>query len=77
MKAGFTTHENAEAANKRAIKEASRSCLIAGDSSKIGIVLESKFADFEDSIRFVVNEDRDNAKLQEIVTAHGDKVLLA
>ena len=75
--AGFTTHENAEAANKRAILHASKSCIIVGDSSKIGLVLESKFADFSDPVRFVVDEEPNNEKLRDIIALHRDKILLA
>lgn len=77
IKAGFTTHENAEAANKAAIVRASKSCVIVGDSSKIGIVLESKFADFTDAVRFVVDEEPSNEKLREMIALFGDKIILA
>jgi DeoR/GlpR family transcriptional regulator of sugar metabolism len=77
LSGGFTTHENAEAANKAAILASSKSSIIVGDSSKIGLVLERKFADFTDSVRFVVDDEPTNQKLGEIVALHRDKILLA
>ena len=55
----------------------SGSCLIVGDSSKIGIELEAKFASFEDEIQFVVDEDTSNAHLQELLARHKTKIVLA
>jgi DeoR/GlpR family transcriptional regulator of sugar metabolism len=74
---GFTTHDNAEVLNKVDIMRVSRTRLLAGDSSKIGIVLEEKFAVFSDDIQFVVDDDPNNAKLRTLLECHKDKIILA
>jgi DeoR/GlpR family transcriptional regulator of sugar metabolism len=74
---GFTTHGNAEAENKKDIIEVSNTSVIVGDSSKIGVTLECKFADFEDDICFVVDDDQTNESLQCIVKTYANKIMLA
>lgn len=73
--AGFTTHENPEATNKRDMIGAARRTLILGDSSKVGIALECPFATFDDDVLFVVDDDPDNPHLVEIVKLHPDRIL--
>jgi DeoR family transcriptional regulator of aga operon len=75
--AGFTTHENLEAANKLDMINVSKTRVIVGDSSKVGLTLDYKFADFDDKISFVVDDDQDNAELQFIVSQHKQKIILA
>ncbi|MGE3279573.1 MAG: hypothetical protein AB7H90_05305 [Alphaproteobacteria bacterium] len=74
---GFTTHTNAELQNKTDIINICRRNIIVGDSSKIGIVLEQRFAGFEDQIMLVVDSDPDNFDLRDILHAHPKKVVLA
>jgi len=77
MDAGFTTHDNAEAMNKADILNVSRTRIIVGDTSKIGLALECKFAHFRDDIQFVVNNEPGNERLKELVAAYPSKILLA
>jgi DeoR/GlpR family transcriptional regulator of sugar metabolism len=74
---GFTTHEKSEVMNKVAIMKASRTRLIVGDSSKIGIALEGKFADFSDDLLFVVDQDANNEPLCNLLKLYKDKIILA
>jgi DeoR/GlpR family transcriptional regulator of sugar metabolism len=75
--AGFTTHDNAEARNKTDILQSCRRKVILGDSSKVGLTLEYKFACFDDDVTLVVDNDQSNDLLQRVLQAHPDKVLLA
>ena len=77
IEGGFTTREEAEATNKAEIMAVSRDCIIAGDSSKLGLILECKFADFQDNVRLVIDENSDCALLPPLLDAWGSKVLLA
>jgi DeoR/GlpR family transcriptional regulator of sugar metabolism len=77
LEGGFTTHEGAEAANKTEIIGVSRTRVIVGDSSKLGLTLECRFARFEDEVRLVIDDDGENELLALIVKAWGPKVLLA
>lgn len=74
---GFTTKQDGEVMNKIDIMSTSKMRLMVGDSSKIGIVLEGKFADFSDDLQFVVNNDADNKLLTVIAERYKDKVILA
>jgi DeoR/GlpR family transcriptional regulator of sugar metabolism len=74
---GFTTHENSEALNKIKILKESRSRVIVSDTSKLGITLEHKFADFHDDVVLVVNNDPMNKYLAELMMAYPTKVRLA
>jgi DeoR/GlpR family transcriptional regulator of sugar metabolism len=49
---------------------------VVGDSSKVGIVLEHRFAAFEDDVLLVCDEDVSNEKLQQISKRYPDKLLL-
>ena len=73
---GFTTHANVEFLNKIDIIQSCNIRLLAGDSSKVGIVLEEKIADFSDDVKFVVDYDEKNEKLVQIVEHYKDKVVL-
>jgi DeoR family transcriptional regulator, fructose operon transcriptional repressor len=73
---GFTTHENSEAQNKIDIMNVARERLIVGDSSKVGLTLDRKFADFNDNLRFIVDDDRENARLQSLVASYAQKIIL-
>lgn len=75
--AGFTTHDNAEALNKVDIVRASTSRIVVGDSSKIGIVLEYKFADFDEDLKFVVDDDQNSQKLCDVLASRASKIILA
>jgi DeoR/GlpR family transcriptional regulator of sugar metabolism len=75
--AGFTTHQNSEAENKIDILSISKSKIIVGDSSKVGLVLDKKFADFSDEIRFVVDDDPTNEKLANLVARFAGKIVPA
>ena len=75
--AGFSTHQNAEAQNKADIMVASKSRIIVGDSSKVGLTLDCKFADFGDQITFVVDDDPANARLQSLLETYPSKIVLA
>jgi DeoR/GlpR family transcriptional regulator of sugar metabolism len=75
--AGFTTHGNAEASNKVDIARASTSRIVVGDSSKIGIVLEYKFADFDEDLKFVVDDDPNSQKLCDVLGSRASKIILA
>lgn len=74
---GLTTHENSEALNKIDILRESRVKVVVCDSSKVGITLERKFADFQDDVLLVVNNDTDNRHLADLVLAHPTKVRIA
>jgi len=76
-KAGFTTHDNTEALNKMDLARAARQRVIVGDSSKIGIILECKIADFDDDVRCVLDEDERSQSLCEALGARASKVVLA
>lgn len=73
---GFTTHANSEADNKRSILQLTDARLIVGDSSKVGLRLESAFATFDDDVRFVVDGDPQNERLLAMADRYGDKLLL-
>ncbi|MCL4517828.1 MAG: TIR domain-containing protein [Thaumarchaeota archaeon] len=70
---GFTTHENSEYTNKMEIMNVSKTRLMVGDSSKVGIILEKKIADFSDEIRFVVDNDPGSEQLRVLI----DRIVLA
>jgi DeoR/GlpR family transcriptional regulator of sugar metabolism len=72
----LTTHANAEATNKRDILDVSNVKVIVGDSSKIGIRLESKFADLADDIRYVVDGDPENQNILALAKEFGEKLIL-
>ena len=55
----------------------SKSKIIVGDSSKVGLVLDKKFADFSDEIRFVVDDDPTNEKLANLVARFAGKIVPA
>jgi len=74
---GFTTHENSEALNKIDILRTSKSKVIVCDSSKIGIALEKKFADFQDDVNLIVNADPDNRHFTELLDRYATKITLA
>jgi DeoR/GlpR family transcriptional regulator of sugar metabolism len=74
---GFTTHDNAEVVNKKAIMRASKTRLLVGDSSKLGIVLEEKFAQFADDLVYIVDNDPNNELLVSVSNHYHDKVILA
>lgn len=74
---GFTTHSSAEVRNKRDVIQASRTRLIVGDSSKVGIVLECQFASFSDELQLVIDDDANHARLQELVGRCSSKIILA
>jgi len=74
---GFTTHANIEVVNKIDIIKSAKNHILAGDSSKIGIVLEEKFADFSDDVQFVVDNNNDNDDLRKIVETYKSKIVLA
>lgn len=73
----FTTHDNLELANKTDILQVSMKKLIIGDSTKVGIKLDTAFATFADDVVFVTNEDPDNAILKDMVCRYPGKILLA
>jgi len=73
----LTTHDNAEALNKLDLAAVSRQRVIVGDSSKIGIVLECKVADFDDDIKFVLDDDASSRRLCEVLGTRASKVVLA
>jgi DeoR family fructose operon transcriptional repressor len=75
--AGFTTHDNAEAINKADILNVSRTRIIVGDSSKIGLALECKFAHFKDDVQYVVNDEAGNERLRQLVSTYSSKIILA
>lgn len=74
---GFSTHANAEAENKADIISSSKSRIIVGDSSKIGLKLDYRFAHFSDEIVFVVDDDASNEKLQSLLKTYQSKIVLA
>jgi DeoR/GlpR family transcriptional regulator of sugar metabolism len=74
---GFTTHANDESLNKMDILSVSAKRFIAGDSSKLGIVLPCRFAGFHDAVTLVVDNDPVNEHLAKILRDHPEKVLLA
>lgn len=74
---GFTTHENAEVLNKIDIIRSTTTHIMAGDSSKIGIVLKEKIADFSDNLQFVVDNDENNEQLRMLLENHKNKIILA
>jgi DeoR family transcriptional regulator of aga operon len=73
---GFTTHANAERHNKEDVLTISRERFIVGDSSKVGIVLEERFATFDDDIHLVIDNDCAHEHLQEILARYQEKVIL-
>ncbi|MBI3528137.1 MAG: TIR domain-containing protein [Betaproteobacteria bacterium] len=75
--AGFTTHDNAEAMNKIDLARASGSRLIVGDSSKIGIVLEYKFADLEEEFKLIVDNNQESQELCNCLGSRASKIILA
>lgn len=76
IQAGFTTHDNSEALNKKDIITASRALVIIGDSSKIGLRLDRKVADFSDEIQFIVDSNLSEA-LQTLIKTYPQKIILA
>lgn len=74
---GFTTQANSEALNKIEILRQSQHRIIVSDSSKLGMVLDYKFADFEDDVVFVVNDDLKNKYVADLMLAYPTKVKLA
>jgi len=77
LEGGFTTHSNAELTNKQDIMRSSKTRYLLGDSSKIGIVLEERFADFSDDVRYVVDNDPDNERLRVLLACQKNKIILA
>ena len=73
---GFTTHDKGEAANKLDILNVSKTRFVVGDSSKVGIVLACKFSDFDSAVTYIVNEDKTNVELQNIIASHPQNVIL-
>jgi len=74
---GFTTHDNAECLNKADILAVSNKCVVLGDSSKVGLVLEHRFAGFENGATLIVDDDPANGALRVLATAHEQAVVLA
>ncbi len=74
---GFTTHHNAEKWNKEDILAIARRRVVLGDSAKVGLVLEHKFADFGDDLTLVVDDDDTNESLKSMVRQFAQKVILA
>lgn len=74
---GFTTHDPSEAGSKAAILAAASTRAIVGDSTKIGLQLECKFAGFEDELTLVVDDDPESEPLQALLERHCAKILLA
>lgn len=74
---GLTTHENSEALNKLDIMNHSSARIIVGDSSKLGLVLDCKFADIRDDLQLVIDNDPQNERLQQLVAAYPSKIVLA
>lgn len=74
---GFTTHANAERWNKADILAACERRFIVGDSSKVGIVLEERFASFADDVRLVIDDDPEHLGLADLKSQFPDKLILA
>jgi DeoR/GlpR family transcriptional regulator of sugar metabolism len=74
---GFTTHGNTEAANKEHILRTSRHRIIVGDSSKIGLILEHRFASLQDDVRLIVDDDPISQRWLSRIGSHSEKVTLA
>lgn len=74
---GFTTHENSETWNKKALLSSARKKLILGDSSKIGIVEQECFSTFDDDILLITDDSRSDAQYVELVTQAGAKIQIA
>jgi DeoR/GlpR family transcriptional regulator of sugar metabolism len=77
LEKGFTTHTNIEVKNKIDIMRSAKTQILAGDSSKIGIVLEEKIADFSDDIQFVVDNEKTNDDLRKMLEIYKNKIVLA
>jgi DeoR/GlpR family transcriptional regulator of sugar metabolism len=75
--AGLTTNSNAEAQNKMNLAQASHRRIVVADSSKIGIVLDHKIADFDDDLQLVLDDDPASRELQSELGARGLKLVLA
>lgn len=73
---GLTTQGNRESSNKRDILACSERGILIGDSSKVGIVLEDRFADFGDDLTLIIDDDKANSDLQRIVETHSSKLIL-
>jgi DeoR/GlpR family transcriptional regulator of sugar metabolism len=75
--AGFSTHQNSEALNKADIIGTSSRRIIVGDSSKVGLVLDCKFANFSDDLQLVTDNDPDNERLKALLARYSEKIILA
>jgi len=76
VEGGFMTHLNAEANNKVDVLRISTSRIIVGDSSKVGLCLECKFADFGDDVLFITDANLQNEELKKITERYNAKVFL-
>jgi len=75
---GLTTHERSEANNKRCIINVCTKSIVIGDVSKIGLVLDEKFADLSDSnMTLIVNRSPDSEALQALLSRYNERILLA
>jgi DeoR/GlpR family transcriptional regulator of sugar metabolism len=75
--AGFSTHQNSEALNKADIITVSKKRIIVGDSSKVGLILDCRFADFSDDLQFVMDDDPGNERLRPLLARYSEKIILA
>jgi len=73
----FTTHENAEATNKRDIMSASAKSVLVGDSSKLGIILECQFGELNEAARLIIDEEERSAEWCLSLGSRSSMVVLA
>ncbi len=77
LKAGMTTHENIEVKNKQDIISLSKKTMILGDSSKVGIVEDRKFACFDDEISLVIDQNDSSKDLYDKLYDNCSEIILA
>lgn len=74
---GLTTHTNPELQNKRDLICLSKNPVIIGDSSKLGIVENERFASFEDDITVIIDQNEKSETLFSAVSHLPAKLILA
>lgn len=72
----MTTHNNKEAEGKMLAQKFSKKTYFLCDDSKLGIVLESKIADFDDNIAIIINHNETNPQITEIRNTYNDKIMV-
>lgn len=74
---GIFTHINEELEIKQSVIKLSKQVYYTFDDSKCGLTLETKLADFTDEkMKVIINQNEENAELQRIIAAYGDKIEL-